>query len=68
MDLTKHTVSELIEYATKYLENKKKLREYVNRYRRSEKGKKAVRRSAMNYYNKHRRVKKVKKKIETNDN
>ena len=60
MDLTKYSVSELIEYATKYLENKKKLREYTNKYRKTEKGKKAVRKSALKYYNKHRRVKKTK--------
>jgi hypothetical protein len=65
MDLTKYSVSELIEYATKYLENKEKLRKYINKYRKTPKGKLAVRKSSLKYYNKHR---KVKKKIETNNN
>ena len=60
MDLTKYSIKDLIEFSTKYLENKKKMKIYINKYRKTEKGKLAVKKSSSKYYNKHKKVKNVK--------
>jgi benzoyl-CoA reductase/2-hydroxyglutaryl-CoA dehydratase subunit BcrC/BadD/HgdB len=65
MDLTKYNIKELIEFATKYLENKKKMKIALDKYRKTIKGKMATRKSSLKYYNKHKKTNKTKKPLES---
>jgi len=50
MDLNQYTIQELIIFATRYIRDRENKKGYVEKYRKTEKGKIATRRSALKYY------------------
>jgi len=57
MDLSQYTIEQLIEFATKYLDNKKKRKSYIQKYRESKKGRENTRKASLSYYYRKKKLK-----------